>query len=45
MKKKAYMKPTMMVYDLPNLKPLLTTSDPSDPDSVPGLPGWPYDFG
>ena len=39
MKKKAYKKPTMTVYDLPDFKPLLTTSDPS------GTPGWNHDFG
>lgn len=42
MKKKAYKKPEMTVYDLPSPMPLLGTSDPT---SVPGLPGWPHDFG
>ena len=42
MKKKAYKKPEMTVYDLPSPMPLLGTSDPT---SVPGLPGWPNDFG
>lgn len=39
MKKIAYKKPVMTVYDLPNLKPLLGTSDPNN------VPGWNRDFG
>jgi hypothetical protein len=41
MKKKAYKKPAMAVYDFQYQKPLLTTSDPFDPSSIPG---WEFDF-
>ena len=39
MKKKAYKKPTMTVYDLPNFKLLQVTSDPDN------VPKWNRDFG